>query len=210
LMLAMQIEVLSGVEGTIPTYQAIQSNPGKQPNDLNRQASLRLAEREKDIIAEATKAIQILEGEGSGIAFPVAFKQLREDMRHVYKRLDGIDPGPITQAIEKDIIATLKEMIDALSKKQQDMQPMPPMPPMPGDPMPPPDPKLLDKLAELKMIRSMQQRLNDRTEMYSRVFPGQEQPPANDLNTRREISDLAERQEVIFQITNKLQKGDNN
>jgi len=82
------------------------------------------------------------------------------------------------------------------------MEPMPPMPPQ--------DPKLLDKLAELKMIRSMQNRLNDRTEMYSRVFPGQEQPPALDMNTRREISDLAERQERIFDITNKLQKGDGN
>jgi len=101
-------------------------------------------------------------------------------------------------------------MIDALSKKQQDMQQMPmdPMPPMP--PMPPPDPKLLDKLAELKLIRSMQNRLNDRTEMYSRIFPGQEQPPALDVNTRREIGDLAERQETIYNITNKLQKGDNN
>jgi len=210
LMLAMQIEVLSGADGTIPTYQAIQSNPGRQLNDINRQASLRLSQKEKDIIEEATKAIQILEGEGTGVAFPVAFQQLREDMKHVYRRLEGYDPGPITQAIEKDIIATLKEMIEALTKKQQDMQPQPPMPPMPMDPMPPPDPKLLDKIAELKMIRSMQQRLNDRTEMYSRVFPGQEQPPANDLNTRREISDLAERQERIFQITNKIQKGDNN
>jgi len=210
LMLALQIEVLSGVEGTIPTYQAIQANSNRQPNDNNRQAALRLADKEKEIVELATKAIQILEGEGSGVAFPVAFQQLRQDMRNVQNRLGAIDVGPINQAIQKDIIATLKEMIDALSKKQQDMQQMPmdPMPPMP--PMPPPDPKLLDKLAELKLIRSMQNRLNDRTEMYSRIFPGQEQPPALDVNTRREIGDLAERQETIYNITNKLQKGDNN
>jgi hypothetical protein len=144
------------------------------------------------------------------VAFPVAFQQLRQDMKNVRNRLDSIDVGPINQAIQKDIIATLKEMIDALSKKQQDMQSMPmdPMPPMP--PMPPPDPKLLEKLAELKLIRSMQARLNDRTEMYSRIFPGQEQPPALDVNTRREIGDLAERQEVIYDITKKVQKGDGN
>src|SRR5205823_273569 len=113
---------------------------------------------------EATKAIDMLQSEGSAVAFPEVFQQVREDMKHVQKRLEGVDTGKVTQAIEEDIISTLKEMIEALKKAKQDLEAKK-NPPKgnPGPPPPPQDQKLLDQIAELKMIRSMQLRVNDRT-----------------------------------------------
>ena len=214
-MLAMQTDVLeNNVDGTKATFKAIQGNSDKKPTDANFQASLRLAVKEKEIILEATKAIEVLEGEGSAVAFPVAFEQVREDMKQVHRRLDVTDVGHINQGIEQDIIDSLKEMIAALDKKKDEMDKNkknpPPKPPKDGDSGPPPDQKLLDQIAELKMIRSMQVRLNGRTERYAKDFPGQEQPsdPA-DPNVRREVNELRDRQERIFDITNKIQKGDN-
>ena len=43
-------------------------------------------------------------------------------MIHVQKRLELTDVGDLTQGIEKDIIDTLKEMIDALKKARDDNQ----------------------------------------------------------------------------------------
>ena len=151
-MLALQKIVL---EGTEQVFNSIQANSIKKANDANRQESAKLSEKERDIIGEADRAIELLQGEGSGVAVPEAFHQVREDMKHVWKRLDVTDPGLVTQAIENDIIASLEDMIKALKqaeKKLKDKKDQPPMPPSP--PKPPPDQKLLDQIAELKMIRA--------------------------------------------------------
>ena len=41
----------------------------------------------------------------------------------------------------------------------------------------PPDPKLIDMLAELKMIYAMQRRVNSRTEMYGKKYKGEQAVP---------------------------------
>jgi len=208
-MKMMQIDVLNNpTDGTIATEKAILSNSDQKPTDANFQASLRLAAKEKEIIVEIDKCLEILRTDATGVAFPVAFEQVRDDMRNVYRRLDGADVGKLNQSIQQDIIDSLDDMIKALKQKEIDLIPMPPKPP--GPPKPPkekPDPSLLKLIQELKMIRAMQDRLNKRTEKYAKLFPGQEQP--SDPLIRREVSELRARQEQIFDITNKLQKKEN-
>src|SRR5262249_32529559 len=152
-----------------------------------------------------TKAIEMLEAEGSAVAFPEVFKQVREDMKHVQRRLGVIDTGVVTQAIEKDIIDTLKEMIEALKKARQELDNQK-NPPSNSPPPPPQDQKLLDQIAELKMIRSMQIRVNSRTEIYGKQYNGEQ---AGEPAIVRELRNLSERQERIFEVTNRIAKGDN-
>lgn len=93
-------------------------------------------------------------------------------------RLRRADVGEVTVAIEDDIIDALKEMVAALKKARKDNQepkpPMPPMPPSSGGM--PPDQKLIDMIAELKMIRSMQIRVNNRTTIYGKQIEGEQVP----------------------------------
>jgi hypothetical protein len=56
---------------------------------------------------------------GGAAGFPVAFEQVRDDAQNVTRRLSKADVGTVTQTIEQDIIAGLKEMIEALKKAQQ-------------------------------------------------------------------------------------------
>ena len=58
-------------------------------------------------------------------------------------------------------------------KAQQDMK-QPPLPPGGGPPPPPPPKELLDKLAELKLIRSRQMIVNKRTENYGKTYPDEQ------------------------------------
>ena len=58
-------------------------------------------------------------------------------MRNVARRLNKVDVGPVTQVIEQDIIALLKEMIEALKKAQQASKNRQNSPPSQGQP---PDP----------------------------------------------------------------------
>jgi hypothetical protein len=193
-MLAIQIEVY---EGTKHVDQAIAQAPDKKATRTEDQRSLQLSDRELEIVKEAAKAIQLLENEGSAIAFLEAFLGVKEDAQHVVRRLGKTDVGNVTQSIERDIIEALKEMIEALKKAQQALKAGKSNPGKPGNP------RLIDLLAELKMIRSMQQRVNRRTLTYAEQYTGEQ---AKDPDIQKELSDLAGRQLKIFDVTTKLDK----
>ena len=113
-MLEMQIAVHDGTEGLHKVIQDARDAP-RRPKD--QQASLKLAANENDIVLEATKVIDMLEAEGGLAATTEVFRELRKDMERVQLRLKITDVGMDTQAIEQDIIDTLKEMISALKKR---------------------------------------------------------------------------------------------
>ena len=163
----------------------------------------RLGRKEAEIVVEADKALTLLHDDGTAVAFPEALEQARDDMEQVVRRLDRAEVGPLTQSIEEEIIAALEEMIEALSKAKQDaeerkLQPVPPGPPQ--------DQPLVDLLAEIKMIRAMQMRVNRRTERYAKLIEG-EQAERPDL--LEALDRLAERQARIHQITRDLEMGKN-
>lgn len=201
-MLAMQTQVLIGTESV---DKGIKGNADKKASRKNEQDSLKLSDDEKEIVREADKAIEMLEAEGSAVAFPEVFQQVREDMSHVQRRLGVVDVGTVTQAIENDIIETLKEMIEALKKARQDNQAKS-KPGQPGQSQPNADQKLLEQIAELKMIRSMQIRVNTRTTTYGKQYDGEQ---AFDPGIRNELQNLAERQDRIVIVTSQIAKGAN-
>jgi hypothetical protein len=97
-------------------------------------------------------------------------------------------------------------MIDALKKARQENSD-PGKPGQPGKSGPPGDQKLLELLQELKMVRSLQKRVNDRTNTYGKLFPNEEQ--ARDPQIVRELRSLSERQQRIQDIVSRIAKGDN-
>jgi len=204
-MLAMQISVYNGTKGV---DKQIADNSDKQPTRENKQDALKLSDQEGEIVVEATKAIEVLEAEGSAVAFPEVFQQVREDMSQVQRRLGVSDVGEVTQTIEQDIIISLREMIEALKKAKQDLENKKNNPPPPGE-APPQDPKLLQLIQELKLIRSLQVRVNTRTQTYGRMYQAKEGEQTADPRIRQELLNLSERQERIYDITNRLAKGDN-
>ncbi len=205
-MLEMQRQVKVG---TVEIHKVVLGNKDKKPDRTNDQDSGRLAEKEKAIVIEATKAIEMIEAEGSAVAFAEVFKQVRTDMEEVQKLLEKTQVGIPTQEIEQDIIDTLEEMIKALQKAKQQMQPPPPNQPNPSPPPPPQDQKLLDQIAELKMIRSMQIKVNKRTRLYGNEYVAKEGEQTSDATLKGKLKDLSERQEKLFDVTMKIVKGEN-
>lgn len=198
-MLALQIEVY---DGTVRVDKAIAQNPDRKPTRSEEQHALQLSDREQQIVRLANKAIQILESEGSAVAFPVVFRDVRDDMVNVARRLGKADVGSVTQLTEQDIITALKEMIEALKKAQANKS---------GNSQGQPsgqqgNQSLIDILAELKMIRSLQWRVNQRTLTYARQYQGEQ---ANDPDIQRELNELAGRQQKIFEVTNNIARGKN-
>src|SRR6185436_2413429 len=118
-MLAMQLRVL---DGTIGVARTIDAHADKKAKRENIQDSLKLSEEEKKIVMEANQAIDMLVQEGSAVAFPEVFHQVRDDMRNVERRLGAVDVGKVTQVIEEDICESLRDMIKALEKAIQEQK----------------------------------------------------------------------------------------
>ena len=165
--------------------------------------SARLSRQESDIVHEADKALLLLREEGSSVAFPEVMEQMRDDMRQVVERLAKLKVGELTQGLEQDIIAALEEMIAALEQARKDLEKKrtpPGQQPAAGQPT---EPDLVDALAELKLIRSLQMRIYQRTQRYGAMIEGEQADTEVLLEALRE---LAERQERVFKATSDLEE----
>jgi hypothetical protein len=166
----------------------------------------RLSRQEEAIVREADKALEILLEEGTSVAFPEAVTQMRTDMQDVAGRLAKMEVSERTQQIEEDIIEQLEESIEILQKALEDLEKnrtQPGQAPPPGEPQ---DPNLVDKIEELKMIRSLQQRINRRTQRYYEMIGGS---GTDDPALLEALRGLAEREERVYEATRDLDLGRN-
>jgi len=199
-MLVMQIEVYEATKG-------IDGNIKKNMGEIgpaDRQKSLQQGDREGEIVVEADKAMKLMENEGSAVAFATVLNEVRQDMIAVQRRLSQVYVDKQTQVIEEQIIAMLKDMAEALKKAQQ--EPKPPEPGKPGEPQKPANKKLLDLIAELKLIRSLQKTVNERTKGYGDLEKAEQ---SKDPIIQAELKMLAAKQAKLQEMLDKIgSKGD--
>jgi hypothetical protein len=212
-MLALQVAV--GDE-TVALNNAVHEHVDGLLTRSEQQKAIGLSDREKELVELAERALHMVQEEGTAMAMSEAFVQIRDDMTQVEQRLRQADVGDLTITIENDIIGSLREMIDALkfSRRQNSMTP-----PDVNNPGPDRDPRLADRLAQLKMIRSMQVRVNTRTNSYYREIREEQVPSLDQVpegpervkaeRVQQELKDLATRQQRILEIANHLAKSTN-
>ncbi len=194
-MAAMQTKVL---EDTI----ALAATPLAQ---RSRQTDLKagdLAFEEKKITMEADRAMLLLREEGSSVAFPEVVLQIRTDTVRVADFLAETKIDAVTQGIQQDILASLEEMIAALQKAQRDLekkkqQEQQGQPGQPGQGEQP----LVESIAELKLIRTMETRIKSTTDRYSGLLESGESSGDDVLPL---LQDLSERQSRLYRITRDL------
>jgi hypothetical protein len=198
-MLEWQIAVH---EGTVRLDNVPQS---ERDHDDEIEAA-RLSRQESQILHEADKALLLLREEGSSVAFPETIEQMRADMRQVVEWLAAVKVDKMTQVVEEDIIAALEETIDALEKAIKDLEKKrtpPGQQPSAGQPTEPP---LVDKLAELKMIRALQMRINKRTQRFGEMIEGEQAETAELFEA---LEELSRRQQRVYRATADLEQGRN-
>jgi len=174
----------------------------------------KLSLNQRKVILEVDKALTLLKEEGSSVAFPEAAQQMRDDMQIVARRISEEKVGSLTQAVEADIIIALEEMIAALQKAQQEAEERrQQQQQQQGKPqqMDPSNQPLVNKIAELKMIRALQMRVNTRTQRYSKMLVDVEDPvgQATDDDILDSLRGLSERQKRIHKITSDIVLGKN-
>jgi len=196
-LLQLQREVL---DGTLK-LDKVPENDRTHDHEIE---SGRLSSQEGEIVVETDKALLLLREDGSSVAFPEAMRQVRQDMQSVVQRLAEGKVGKLTQSTEEEIIAALEEMLEAVKKAQKKLEDKKIRGGGGGGGQQ--DPALVDALAELRMIRAMQMRINTRTQRYGKLIEGEQADAADLLEAVRR---LAERQQQIQRITRDLEMGKN-
>jgi hypothetical protein len=180
----------------------------------DRQVQIRasnLSVEERKILTEGQRALLLLREEGTSAAFPEAMSQVLIDVQSVVDRLAQADTGKLTVGIEKEIVSSLEEMVEALVAVQKDQKKRKEQRQSPGQ-----QPQgqqgeqpLVDQLAELRLIRTLQLRVNKRTQSLSEVLKDPSdvvgQAEAEDVNAQ--LRSLAERQASIQQVTRDIVVG---
>jgi hypothetical protein len=206
-----QEEIIRGMEqrfrGMLTRQQAInsttQSLDEKGVDSWDRSDELTLAglvEEQTDVAKEADEALLVLTEEGTTIVFPEVVEQLEEDMKTVAERLSNRATGPITQAIEDEIVVTLEELIEAMEKATPQSgssgqgsgggggeQKRPP---------------LLPPSAELKLLRSSQVRVKRMTDVTGEVI--EQADKSTEMDNTDEIDRLADRQQELAEMARRM------
>lgn len=190
-MLRVERAVLAGV-GKLAAESAATPAGGDRERQLE---AARLGREQAAVGADAAKALVLVRDDGSAVAIPEALEQVRDDATQAAARLDRGDTGETTRGLVQDIVANLEEMLAALEKAQKEQQARQ-QGGAGGRPAEPGEQPLVDKISELKMIRSLQMRVNTRTRRFAQLLTdGVER--AEEPELLRAIERLAERQHTI-------------
>lgn len=205
-------ELLAALENRFRAMLARQLECNKETSRLDtlgqtnwkRSDQLALGElgtRQNWVADEADQALHILKEEGTTVVFPQVVEHVRDDARDVTQRLGASDTGESVRATQESIAETLKELIEAIEKKQAEEEGENAESPQQEDGKSP----LLPGSAELKLLRSCQIRVNEAThrlqldrEKAAGDTVSPERPVSADLETR--THKLAQRQQQVHEM----------
>ncbi len=202
-MLEMQMIVYEGTK-------QIDKTPANQRTRGDEIEAGKLSASERKVLNEADRALTLLKEEGSSIAFPEVIGQMCDDIEQVIKRLANAKVGSITQEIEEEIIEALEEMIESLRQAQKEMEQRKQQQQQMQQGQDS-EQALVDAIAELKMIRSLQIRVNKRTDRYSRLLEDSDEQRGQATNDEliNALKNVADREGRIHQITRDIVLGKN-
>jgi hypothetical protein len=157
---------------------------------------VRIGREQEDVAAEVMRALALLRDDGSAVAVPEALRQIHDDCVQAASRLSRGSINGETTGIVTDIVDGLEELLAALEKSRREQEQRQQEGGAQGRAAEPGEQPLVDQLAELKMLRSLQLRVNGRTQRFSQLLDeGAER--ATEPELREALARLAERQRAI-------------
>ena len=202
--LQARVREMLAAERRVQTAAEAAASGGTAGREQELEAA-RLGREQQAIAGEAGRALMLVREDGSAVAIPQALEGIRDDATQAAARLARGDVGGTTRGLLADLVTNLEELLATLETSQRDQERRQ-AGPAGGRPQEPGEQPLVDKLSELKMIRSLQLRVNARTERFARLLDdGTERADAPEL--RQALERLAERQRKIEQAAHDIVTG---
>ncbi len=134
-------------------------------------------------------------------AFQLGLEGATREMARAARGLDRRDPGPSTQQAERGALSRLEQLAEALRQEPAEPEPQEPPPGQNPQNAPMSPEEAVRMLAELKLVRLMQEQINQRTEQLEtlRIEKGEWT-----AEQRQEASDLAREQGQLADLVLEL------
>ena len=186
--------------------QQLRSNAPERTQREQELESARLGSEQNVVTATITRALTLVRDDGSAVAIPEALQQIREDSTMAASRLKESDYSQFTQVIIEDLVVSLEELLSALERAEREQQDRQQQGQARGRPAKPGEQPLVDKIAELKMLRILQTRVNGKTSRFSALLnEGSEQASETELIDA--LGRLAQRQERVERAAHDIATG---
>lgn len=198
-MLRTERQIRAAAEG-------LAANLAVGPRERELEA-IRIGRQQEEVTADADRALVLVRDDGSAVAVPEALLLVRDDSAQAAARLAKGDIGTATLGLVADVVTALEELVAAVEKSRREEEARQQAGGGPGGrPAEPGEQPLVDKLAELKMLRSLQLRVNARTQRFAQLLAeGAER--ADEPELIEALGRLAERQQAIAQAARDIVTG---
>jgi hypothetical protein len=164
----------------------------------DRQVSEALATRENGVARLADDVLDLLSEDGTTLVFPGVVGEIKDDIVNVAGLLSRIQTGERTQYIQSQIEKALEEILKAIEMAQR--SPPPPNPSQGRQSRSGAGP-LLPLSVELKLVRTLQLRVNERTQN----FDLQRKPDAAlDAEDKLQLGAVSKKQKEVEGMLRKL------
>ena len=143
----------------------------------------------------------LLREDGTSVSILVAVEDIEFDMAKIAERLQQTKADSLTRSMESDVVEALKELVETTQKEMAEMKQQQQQPQQ-GSQQEKPD--LVNLMQEIKMLRSLQVRVNRRTAQVNDLF--QDATPTDARDLQDQLSELAIRQQRLVESAAELAK----
>ena len=195
-MLQAETEIHEGTVGVAAT-------PQKDWLDLNYGRCRELSQQQSELTQECAQTVNLLREEGTSVAIVIAVEDIEADMNSVSGWMQEYKVGELTQAVQKDILESLKQLIETTQKEMQQMKEQQKQEQKQSDPSQE-KPGLVALMAEIRVLRSLQLQVNRRTKQVDGLL---QSAMTDDLPAlQKQLHDLANRQNRLIESAKELAK----
>ena len=182
-LLAVQIQIQSAITELAAT-------PKEQWLDRYYDRCRELAQQQTDQTTECSMTTGLLREDGTSVSILMAMEDIETDLNSVAGFLRQSDVSALTQSVQADIIESLKQLIEATQKEMETMKQeehSEESQQQEGQ-----KPPLVEMIAEIKVLRSLQLRVNRRTAQVDQLLKSAQPEQKSELN--QQLNELANRQ----------------
>ncbi|HBE67868.1 MAG TPA: hypothetical protein DDW52_06940 [Planctomycetaceae bacterium] len=187
--------------------QRLQEIGGEGPDRQIVIRANKLSLEQQKVLLAGERAYNLLREEGSSAAFPEAILQVNTDAQDVIGRLSEGDVGPMTVLVEEDIVTAIEEMLTSLEQVKKDNEKRKQQQRSGGGgggggggsgEQP-----LVNKLAELRLIKTLQIRINKRTRALAELLEDSDDPQGQvtESDVLEQVRELAKRELKVQKVT---------
>lgn len=164
--------------------------------------AFQLSTQQQKCVLEADRALLLLNEEGSSRAIPGTLNHIKLDMLEIVDRLQLGRIDDATTELQHEIELMLVELIKAVQEEQAEQKKLQQQGPSPTESADQQERPLVQKIAELKIVKQLQLRINSRHQSYVAKIQSK-----NKSEIARKIRQLGERQKQLESMIRDIVRG---